>query len=263
MSSWLSDIANYVKGAESVTRYCGDRVFVGNDINLIDTAYSDTGDYKASIFFVPGDVTVGDSVGAIQYNVRRFYAYVFVPTENDLDCIPAWEFVTGTLGSDIESFVCVSGHNCKFVSSRVYRQGRGYYIYVYEFSSLSKSNNDLMVEGYMSLFRYTGEIDGEAQYVFHRNILCVFDKSRGTNISVGGIDNNFVYTFYIEYDNELFFGMNQKSFVITGTFNRQPFASKAEAKDAGFDVYEVVSWKSIPVGANDNVLMELTCVCNV
>lgn len=264
MSSWLSTLARNVKSAYYIKQYCEDRVFVGNDINLIDTAYSETEDKKVSMFFVPGDVTVEEPVKGVLYNVRRFYVYLFIPCQNDLDGIPAWELATETLGSNIENYVSAHAPSSAYIGSRVYRQGRGYYIYVYEFTSSTPNSAAGGAKIRWSLFRYTGESNGEAQYYLHRNLYSVIDDSRATNTSVNGKDNNFMVKIYTDYNLTIYEGMNQKSFVIVGAYNdNPPFASKKEAKDAGKIVYEVVSWNSISVGLKKDVIMELTCVCNV
>lgn len=264
MSSWLSTLAGDVKRDGIVKQYCENRVFVGNDINLIDTAYSETEDKKVSMFFVPGDTSVIEPAPGLQYNVRRFYVYLFIPCENDLDGIPAWELATETLCHSIENYVSVYAPNCSYVGSRTYRQGRGYYIYVYEFESLLNSSVGGSLKEYINLFRYTGESNGEAQYYLHRNMYGVVDDSRATNTSVNGKDNNFMIKIYVDYNVTAYNNMNQKSFVIVGGYNdNPPYASKKDAKESGEKVYEVVSWRSIPVGLQKDVLMELTCVCNV
>ena len=49
MSSYLGDIVQYIRGINYIP--FRDRIYLGNDINAIDIAYSETENHKLSVFF--------------------------------------------------------------------------------------------------------------------------------------------------------------------------------------------------------------------
>lgn len=244
--SYLGDIVKSVR--QSGLSFRND-VYMGDDINAIDVAYSETQNHKLSVFFVPSDTKVGDGEFGRLVETRYFNAYLFVPVENDIAATDGWELATDSAASLTSTVVSLTPagaiERIKPESSREFRVGRGYYIYMVAYAV--QYVNAYPVDGKtVHYYKYTGETSGTATYTHTAINYCVTDENFALSRNVKGIYRNYGCEALLPANTGISSAINcsQKDWFIVGGTPGLSITSKSAALAAGFRVYEVNQWKS-------------------
>ena len=245
MSSYLGDIVQYIRGVSAIS--FRNNIYMGNDINAIDTAYSDTQNHKLSVFFVPAETTVGSGEEGKLIQTKYFNAYIFVPVEEDVAATDGWEQAINA-GNTMNSYLVnttVGVNKLKYISGREFRVGRGYYIYVMAYSI------DTLVSGSIgsqtvSYFKYTGETDGSATYTKSVLSNCSTDENYAISRMVLGTYRQYGCEVIVSGSTTI--NPTHKDWFVIGTYTGS--YNKAAAIAAGKRVYEVNQWKIFYGDAN-------------
>lgn len=240
--SYLGDIVAYIRTTSSIS--FKDNVYLGNDINAIDTAYSESDNHKLSAFFVPADVqnTYGEYADLIQ--THYFNAYIFVPVGDDIGATDGWELAIGA-AQDLNLWVqatTVGVNKVKCLSEREFRVGRGYYIYVVSYSVDTRMTSGFAGGQAITYYKYTGEIDGTATYSSKILTHCKVDENFALSRTVNGIYRSFGCQVLLGplLSSQRIDPTYKDWFIVYATYDN---LSKAEAIARGYRVYEVNEWK--------------------
>ena len=239
--TYLEQIVRYVRSS-SLSFH--NEVYMGNDINAIDTAYSETQNHKVSVFFVPSDTVTGSGDFGRLIEKRHFNAYIFVPVEEDVASTEGWETATDVVDS-LTGYIMgmtPSGAVSRIrpENSREFRAGRGYYIYLVVYS-LEFVNSNITDTKTVNYFRYTGETNGVATYTKQTLNYCTTDENFSLFRTVNGIYRSYGCEVLAKISSNL--NCTQKDWFIVGDNPGSSITSKSAALAAGFRVYEVNQWK--------------------
>lgn len=241
MSSYLGDIVQYIRNNGDAS--FKDRVFMGNDINAIDVAYSETENHRLSVFFVPGDTAPGNGDAGKFYETMFFKAYIFVPVEDDVAATDGWEVAIncGKMLTENLNNVHTALNRVEFLGGREFRVGRGYYIYVQSYSvdirTYASPGKDII-----TYYRFMGEVDGVASYSKSIFFDCLANREYSLSRNTIGVYNSFGCELFIPWGNEMY-EPTHKDFFIVQLVNGDFVTSKAVAVAAGYRVYEVNGWQ--------------------
>lgn len=245
MSSYLGNIVTFLRSVTSISFH--DRIYMGNDINAIDTAYSETENHKASMFFVPGETLPSSGEMAYFLETNYFKAYLFLPVEDDVSATDAWE-VAKNASSQVTVYISnwTDASKVKFLGGREFRVGRGYYIYVTSYCVDSTFNSYNPGVTPITYYKFEGETDGTATYTKYVFSNCVIDETGALSRNVVGIYNSSSCEVVISsFSNGSITGFTptNKDFFVVGQIYDNSITSKADAVAAGHKVYEVNLWK--------------------
>lgn len=235
--TYLEQIVKYARGLSGVS--FRNNIFMGNDINAIDVAYSDTENHKLSAFFVPAEtISKSGEMGQL-VDTKFFNIYIFVPVEEDVAATVAWETAINAsqvLIANMKSHY-FNKFAIKFLSSREFRVGRGYYIYVMNCSIDTLSGSEFRRT--ITYVKYKGETNGAATYAVTKLSSCTVDENFALNRMVNGIYRNFGCEVIIGQGVTI--NPTQKDWFVVD--NYQGNYTKADAIASGSRVYEVNQWK--------------------
>lgn len=240
--SYLSDIVQYIRNTSDI-RF-KDRVYMGNDINAIDTAYSDSENHKLSAFFVPADAQSTYSEFAYLIETYYFNAFIFVPIGDDVGATDGWETAISA-ARELSNWVqntTFGVNKVRCLSEREFRVGRGYYIYMVSFSIDTLASSGYTGSRGVAYFSYDGETNGNARYTRRLLTDCKVDENFALSRTVNGIYRSFGCEVLLRQSLELprITPTYKDWFVLGPTFEVQ---TKAEAIAKKCRVYEVNEWK--------------------
>lgn len=260
MSSYLGDIVQYIRGINYIP--FRDRIYLGNDINAIDIAYSETENHKLSVFFVPSDTTTSTGEAGRLLETNYFKAYVFVPVEDDVAATDGWETAIDAGGkmNQYLSNTTVGVNNLKYLGGREFRVGRGYYIYVFSYSIDTVPGGGFSGGQTITYFVYNGETDGTATYTKRTINNCDVDENYALLRVVNGVYRS--YGCNVLVGPQVMHGLNLSPthkdwFVVGGGISE--VSSKSEALARGLRVYEVNQWKAF-FGETNNAWLGMRIV---
>ena len=243
--SWLTDIVRDINSI--VGDDLGGRIYIGSDINAIDTAYSESGNHNTCLFAVPLDTTYASDANSM-FIKKRFACYIFVPKSDDPDGVDAWE-ICDDLAGRIADGLMDNGveTETEFLSGRVFREGRGYYIYVCEFAT-TIINGSTSGKSRVALYLYNGEVDGTAMYEKRLYTGCKVSKTYGVTRNTQGVDDNYTVSIFMPESEKLDIG--QKSWVIVDGIGNvdKDYASQSLAETDGSRPFEINSWNYVKLG---------------
>ena len=259
MSSYLGNIVQYIRGVNALS--FKNSIYMGNDINAIDTAYSETENHKLSVFFVPGDTTTSSDAGTL-LETNYFKAYIFVPVEEDVAATDGWEEAINA-GNTMTRYLTgtTAGVNkLRYLGGREFRVGRGYYIYVLSYSIDTVPGGGFSGGRQITYFVYAGETDGTATYTRKWIDNCAVDENYSLSRVVAGTYRSFGCEVLV--GPQVGFGLNltptYKDWFVIGSAPNN-INSKADAVAAGLKVYEVNQWKEF-FGEINNVWLGMRIV---
>lgn len=236
--SYLSNIVQYARNVGSITFH--NNIYMGNDINAIDTAYSDTENHKLSAFFVPAETAITNDESGVFVDTNYFNIYIFVPIEDDVSATDGWEEAK-TAAEMIRSGLRTkyfSGSNIKYISEREFRVGRGYYIYLLSCSiDMPKSNPTCFQT--ITYFKYTGETNGSATYDTTVISNCSIDENYAISRMVNGTYRAYGCSVVIGLSLEI--NPTHKDWFVIGNYIGEH--NKPAAIANSNRVYEVNEWK--------------------
>lgn len=243
MSSYLGDIVQYVRNLSYLDFH--DSVYMGNDINAIDTAYSDVENHKFTIFFVPEDTATTTSGTGLPLETKYFKAYMFIPVEDDVSATDGWELaqnIGGRLTAQLRTYNGLT-NKIKYLGGRDFRVGRGYYIYVLSYSVDILIDNVSPGGDMITYFNHTGEIDGSATYTKRMYANTATNEKFALSRMVNGIYRAFGCEVIVGTNGNQLLDPTDKDWFVMGWLQDNTITTKQQAMDAGWRVYEVNQWE--------------------